>query len=314
MEKKLTSQERANNDLIDFFVRYLQAIAASKTTKRNTLLLLKRLIRYDPLDKTQFELSFKINKNSILRSARFLNIDANVYSCKSTLSYLARLRLFKEIMGEKVKRPLASKALKALEAAQNNPMDLYFGVDIDSNNYLFAFWLVFGGIKRSGTASFWNYDFSGIIDKLLFNLGFKKPTSLRERILNFGIDISNKLFYKLYFLLDNKNDYPANFQRIIKDIDTELCNFKYFYFYSQMYNKEGQCIKEKLFIEFLEDILPSTDKMNELLRKIIFLTDVNVRYEMLHEVINRIYGRISLISFEQSKVATFYLRPINVKK
>ena len=73
------------NQLVDFVKRYNEAVGASKLTQKNMLSIIRELIRYDPLGKTRFEVSFKLQDSRICHVARFLNMDGDVYSCKNQL-------------------------------------------------------------------------------------------------------------------------------------------------------------------------------------------------------------------------------------
>lgn len=296
--------------ILHFFENYTDAIGASKVTQRNTLAIIKNLVRGDPFEKTKFELSFKLKNDTISNRVRFLNIDGGIYSCKSQQFFLARLEIYKEIMKNKIDNSLLPDVIQALTSISKTPMDLYFGADIKDDVFLFAFWLIFGGVKRTGEVNFWPYNFNEIVNNALTKIKFKKSMFLINDILNFGLDIDNKdVFYKLYYLLRDKESSPASFGNLIKRINRILSDFRFFYFFSRMYNKEGKCIKKKLFIEFLEDIYPNSRKINELLGKVLEINHSRFELPKLFRIIKSINGRLSLISFEPYRVLTFYIRP-----
>jgi len=298
--------------ILHFFKKYSKAIDASEITQKNTLSIVKKLIRYDPLDITTFEISFKIKRDNLLNQIRFLNMDGDAYSCKNPLFFLSRLRIYKKIIEGKVNNPLLTDIFKALSWVARTPMDLYFGADIKKDNYLFSFWLIFGGVKRTGEVSFWPYDFNEIVENILKIIKFKPPEFLKKEILNFGVDVDNKnLFYKLYYLIREKSNYAylVDFNKIIRKINRALSDFKYFYFFSQMYNKKGVCFKKKLFLEFLQDIHYESEKINELLTKILKINNSHFELKRLLKIIKLISGRVSLISFEIDGTITFYIRP-----
>jgi hypothetical protein len=298
------------NEILNFFKRYTKSIGASNTTKKNSLMIAGALLRHDPFGKTKFEVSFKIKKHILPRRIRFLNMDGNAYSSKNKLFFLERLEIYKRIMNGKINNSLLPRVIQALTEISKTPMDLYFGADIENNNYLFAFWLIFGGVKKTGEVSFWNYDFDGIVKNALEKMRFKPPRFLRKDILNLGFDIdNNNVFYKLYYLLRDKTEYLSPFTNLMKKINRTLPDFKYFYFFSRMYDEQGRCCKQKLFTEFLEDIYPDTEKTNELLAKVLTLNNNHIELQRLLKIIKLIDGRISLMSFEADGTITFYIRP-----
>lgn len=282
----------------------------SESVKGNAISLFDMLRRYDPLNKTKFEVSFKLINNTVPSQIRFLNMDGNVYSCKSRELFLLRLALYRKIIKNKINNPMMENIFKALENVSKTPMDLYFGVDIKDGYYLFSFWLIFGGVKRTGEVSFWPYKFDEIIDKVLFQIKFKKPRFLRKDILNLGFDVDSKnIFYKLYYLLKDKEENLFPFTNLMKRINRRLSDFKYFYFFSQMYDQKAECIKRKLFLEFLEDIYSDSKRTEEVLKKILEVSNNYFDLRKLFKIIKLINGRISLISFEIDGTLTFYIRP-----
>ena len=223
--------------------------------------------------------------------------------------FLERLKLYQRLMAGKIHNPLLPDLMGALADISQTPMDLYFGADIDQWSFLFAFWLIFGGVKRSGEVSFWRYDFERIIKDTLGKIRFKGPGRIRKDILNLGFDIDDKdIFYKIYFLCREKVLPKSNFTALMKRINRNLAGFKYFYFISQMYDKDGDCVKEKLFTEFLEDIYPGSERSEQLLARVIRISGSGPGPARLPKVIASIGGRISLISFENDATLTFYIR------
>lgn len=299
------------NQLIGFVKRYNEAVGISKLTQKNMLSIIRELIRYDPFGKTRFEVSFKLQDRRIYHDARFLNMDGNAYSCKSQLYFLARLEIYKEIMRKrKSPRSLFDDIIKALEYISKRPMDLYFGADITDDNYLFAFWLIFGGVKRNGKVSFWPYDFEKTISRILTYIKCSPPKIIKGDILNFGFDINNKnVFYKLYYLIKDKDSYFTPFANTMKKINKGLSGYKYFYFSSHMYNKEGKCVKDKIFIEFLEDLRGGNTHTDKVIEQILGINNSRIDSSKISRIIKFIDGRISLISFEVDGTVTFYIRP-----
>lgn len=298
------------NKIIKFFNGYTESLGVSAITQKNTLKIIRALHRYDPWNKTKFEVSFKVRNHTIAEIARFLSMDVGVYSCRSQLSFLARLEIYRNIIEGKLVNPRLPCLIQALAETSKTPMDLYFGADIENNRFLFAFWLIYGGIKRSGKVSFCPFNFNEIIEKVLGKIEFEPPLkSLKNTVINLGFDIDNKdIFYKFYYLLRKDSEYPASFDGLIKRIDKTFVGFSYFSFFSQMYNDKGRCCREKLFIEFLEDISPDSTKNIGLLAKACEMNNNYFELERLERVVKLINGRISLISFEDGGELTFYIR------
>lgn len=293
-----------------FIGKYAEGIGASKITRAKLMALAGRLIREDPLDRIKFEASFKVKGSRMTNYARLLNMDGNSYSCKSPLIFLERLQLYRAIMLDRTKNPFLEETIKALLSVVRTPMDLYFGADIDGSDFIFAFWIIFGGVKRTGEMNFWDYDFEQITRDALKAAGFKPPVFLKKNILNLGFDITAKnIFYKLYYLLSGPGSDLPQFKVTLTQIKGAFTRFKYFSYFSKMYDRRGDCVKEKLFIEFLEDIFPQNPKINELLEKVLKIGKSSFDPDRLFNVCKHAEARISLVSFQTDGTITFYLRP-----
>jgi hypothetical protein len=190
-------------------------------------------------------------------------------------------------------------------------MDLYFGFDVHDNDILFAFWLIFGGVKRTGDVSFWPYNFNSILRNFFNTSKSKMPNILNKEILNFGVDLGKSgLYYKFYYLCREKILTNHDFTELMKSINKSLKDFKYFYFFSEMYDEGGKLVKKKLFIEFLEDIMNDDKKMvNIIVRSLSRINNINFNHSQIKNVLHKCGGRISLISFQLDGTLTFYIRP-----
>jgi len=296
---------------LSFFSRYFKALKFSPATRENTILIVKRLLKYDYLKKTQFEVSFKIKKNKILNSVRFLNMDADVYSCKNKLLFLARLKACLDCVEKQVSQEHLNKAVLSLMNLADSPMDLYFGADVKDEDLVYAFWLIFGGVEKSGKVNFCPYNLNKLVFDILKIIKFKSPGKLKKDILNFGFDIDkNQMYYKLYYLCNRSNIAGSSLKNLSGRVDRRLKGFKYFSFFSEMYNKTGSCIKKKLFVEFLDTITADSKTFNELLMGILLISRSSYSPEKLANIFKGIKGRISLVSFEPDGTLTFYIRPV----
>lgn len=295
-----------------FFNNFMNAVGCSRETKKNGLWLVDTLIKNDPKDLTKFEASFKIKNGKIPRELRFLNFDANAYSSHGTDNFLKRLNLFREIMEEGTKNKQKELLFEALEDSSITPVDLYFGADIKDKNYLFAFWLIFGGVKKDGSVEFCPYNTNKIIKKILKKIGARTP-KLKSDILNFGLDIDNKdLFFKIYWLHNFSKDAvltDETFAPKIKEIRKSLAGWRYFTFISKKYNLEGKCQYKKLFTEFLDPIDTRYEKLEGFLKIILRLADSKSDCQRLLKIIKSTGGKIALVSFELDDTLTFYIRP-----
>ena len=111
--------------------KILKQIRATEKTKENSTELLHILEHFDPNNLTKYEFSFKAKGSRISPELRFLNMDADAYSCKNSKIFLKRLQIFEKILERKCKNKNAKKVIAALEEVSKTPMDLYFGADIE---------------------------------------------------------------------------------------------------------------------------------------------------------------------------------------
>jgi len=94
----------------------------------------------------------------------------------------------------------------------------------------------------------------------------------------------------------------------MKKVNAELSSCDFFYFYSKMYTQAGRCVKQKLFIEFLENLQPRSSKTRDVVNKILAITQNSLSEKKIFKMLAAIDARISLISIEPNNVLTFYLR------
>ncbi|MBF0386578.1 MAG: hypothetical protein HQL20_01825 [Candidatus Omnitrophica bacterium] len=275
-----------------------------------------QLLQYfDPLQKTYFEYSFKVRPSGLDPAVRVLNIDGNGYSNSSPNLFQARLDIFSAILKRFSNNKKAAGIVRALRKAAAFPMDLYFGVDSLAGQPTFAFWLVFGGVKRDGKLNYVRYDVPAIMRELLQAAGMVVPVIGRARVLNFGFDVGpDECFYKLYYLCD-KASVSAGWGAVIGRIKKEMEGVKLFIFRSELFDREGKLRKEKLFVEFLEDIpLSSRAALNELMPGLFAVAGTQGHLPASCRAaamrgLKAIGGRLALASFEQDGTITFYIRP-----
>ena len=297
-------------EITNFFKNYIKALNIPLKTAKNTITIVKALASEDEQQKTKWEVSLKLKKDKIIKTTRFLSMDGQAYSYKSEKLFLERLEIYNKIMDKKINKNFKDKIIACLLEFSKTPMDLYFGADIKNNAYLFSFWLIFGGVKSPTDISFWSYDFNKLIEKSLKTINFKKPKKIRKDILNFGFDVNNKnIFYKIYYLSRKKIILNNVFTNLMSQINKNLINYNYFYFFSELYNKNGNCLKKKAFIEFFDKLYVDRQDFPEFLEKILKIVKSNYKLSKLTKIFQATGGRISLISFELDNTITFYVRP-----
>ncbi len=298
-----------NLEIIKFFKNYIKALNLPSKTAKNTTAIVKTLICEDYQQKIKWEISLKLKKNKIIKTARFLSMDGKAYSYRSEKLFLERLEIYNKIMNKKINKNSKDKIIACLLEFSKTPMDLYFGADIKNNNYLFSFWFIFGGVKSPTDISFCSYNFNKLIKKSLKTINLKKPKKIGKDILNFGFDVNNQnIFYKIYYLSRGKMILNNIFTNLMSQINKKLIDYDYFYFFSELYDKNGKCLKKKAFIEFFDKIYVNRQDFPEFLEKILKITKSDYKLSKLSKTFQTIGGRISLISFELDNTVTFYIR------
>jgi len=295
---------------------FLQVFCISKLTQKNVDLFFNEFVRFDPLKKTQFELSFKVREDILNRGEiRLLNLDINTYSCRSQELYLLRLAAYKKIIYSRTHNPQKEKIFSILESISNMPLDLYAGADIQDDNFLFAFWLILGGVKKDGTISYAKHA-GKIFDKVFSAIGIKPRFAVRSRdILNIGFDIGGKdIFYKIYYFL-NKNTQQFVSEKELektKKISAFLGSGKrHWFFISERYKikkSAEKSIRKKIYLEFLDDILTKDKQTLDLLAGIFKIIGCPYGAADLKKFLGALDARIAIIAFESDGTVTFYIR------
>lgn len=314
LAKKSIEGRRQHQKSFKNILSFLDYLKISFLTKKNVISFFNELAKIDPLGLTHFELSFKANKNIIERGKiRILNLDAKAYSYLNEKNYLQRLDSYFSICKKKISNPVLINLFNALRSVSATPLDVYLGADIKNNDYLLAFWLIFGGVKRNGRINFISNS-DAAISKVFNNLNIKKLFSGNKKILNLGFDIDNKsLFYKIYYFLDknNLNEAGQSGRRKIKEIIDFLGNeHRYWFFISERYKVGAKNMgRKKVYVEFLDDIATGDEKTLPLLRKLLGIMGCNLSFVWLKGILSSIpEGKIVILAFEPDGTTTFYIR------
>ncbi len=306
--------------LYNLFKGYFKIIKASNLTRERTLSLVKLLCNYDPFHKTKFEVSFKLSKNKNYPCARFINLDVAGYARMSSELFVQRLDIYKEIIRRFAPLKTAEGIFKSLAMFSDIPLDIYFGADIQDKYILFNIWLRFGNMRKNGDIQIFA-DGYRVAKQLLKSIGFSvpayiinqklQPSVIHEGELFFiGLDLEkNDLFFKLDYVIKHRERVSGRFASIIKYIDNNLDNLRYVFASVFTFDRRGRCIKEKLCLEFQDNIYIR----RECLKKIAPLFPSLIDYKpenltKLFETANMPEGvRLSVISFELGGSTTFYL-------
>jgi hypothetical protein len=273
---------------------------------------LRQLISLDPFGLTQFELSFKVNKDIEKGKLRILNLDGEAYSYASKESYLKRLNEYYSLVKKHNSNPFLVKLFHSLKSIANNPLDVYIGADIERNKHLFAFWLIFGGVQKNGKINF-NRDCNRMMGQIFDNLKIKPNFKITKDILNLGFDIDDKsFFYKIYYFLnkDNHKFLSKNEKSKISRITDFLGDkYRYWFFISERFKiGKKELNRKKIYLEFLDDIKMEDDKTFDLIRDLFKIINCKYNIERLKSILKNINGKVVIFAFENNGTVTFYLR------
>jgi hypothetical protein len=294
---------------IDFAKRCIGAIDYGDSSILKARKILKALDIIDSKKKTFYEYSFKILGKNLDHSIRFLNMDCYGYAWKDQTSFRKRVNLLNQILEKYCRNVKYRDAMKALESLSSRPMDLYFGFDVTSHEIIFAYWLIIGGVSKSGKISFVSYDKKDVFNRILSAINAKPPRIIDRPILNIGVDITDDdLYYKVYYLCEEKELKGFSFSDIMPQINSAFLGRRFFYFFSEMYDVEGNLIKDKLFIEFLEDISNDEAGIEYICHSISRINKLDIDTSILKNVLSNCGGKVCLISFEEGNTLTFYVR------
>ena len=306
--------------LLDFFKGYFKIIGASGLTRKRTLSLISLLRNCDPYHKTKFEASFKLSKSKACPCARITNLDVAGYARISNKLFALRLNIYKEIIKRFGPVRNIECIFTALAVFLDNPLDIYFGADIQDKLAIFNIWLKFGNMRKNGDIQIFT-DGHKIVKQLLKAIGFSmppymanpklRPPEIRGGELFFaGLDLENKgLLFKLYYIIKKKDIVSARFASIIKYLDSNLSQLRYKCAYVYTFNRRGDCVKEKLCLEFQESIYFRKENLKRIFPLFSAIIDYKPESLMkLFETADMPDGvRLSIISFELDGTPTFYL-------
>lgn len=302
-------QDLVRNNVVSF----VDACETSAQTKTNVLGFLDFLCEIDPQHLTQFELSFKLKQDfQNIHCVRLLNLDSKAYSYKNPQEYQKRLNHYFDFLGPKISNAFKQPLYQALEILVSNPLDLYFGADICEEEYLFAFWMIFGGAQKDGTIRF-DRNSNELVRRMFDSLEIKPSFEINRDIINVGFDIDQShLFYKIYYFLTRKNyqSVSPSERKRVKDIINLLGSRPdYWFFLSERYDTaDNQLVRKKLYLEFLGDHLTTDSQTYVLLKKLFRILGCTFPIARLQQMLERLTARIVILAFEPEGNITFYVR------
>ncbi len=297
-------------------IKFAKKTNVSEKAKNNLLWFFREIIADDSLEKTEFELSFKVKRDILNKGEiRLLNIDAGSYAYSNEANFLKRLLLYKKIVWNKTSCEKKKEIFSALESIAKTPLDLYGGADIDEDTISFAFWLILGGVEKSGKIKFIkNADV--VLGKIFKALQIPPAFEVDAGdVLNVGFDLENKAaFYKIYYILNKKTEKFINKKQrdIVASLGVRLNGLmKHWFFVSERYiidETSDTLGRKKIYLEFLEPVLTSKKTTYKLLEDIFKIVGCPCEMKSLWEYISVLEGKIVIIAFEKDGTVTFYIR------
>jgi hypothetical protein len=259
----------------------------------------------DFLKKTKYEFPVKIRGNEVLPVTSLINIDSNVYSCKSSNFFVARLEIFREIIANLDSRLINNDLFLGLRGISKTPMDIYFGAEVANNDYTFSFCLIFGGADKNGVVNYWPYNFSRIVDTLFKNIHFAKPDKLREKIFHLSLYVNkHDAWYELYY---EQVPFRNAFRDEVNFINRKLKGHDYHFCTSEVFNKAGSCIGKKLFVYLPEGIKVKSKNLEGYLDKFNGFGSNKFDAGKLKRAFNKLEGEVNLIAVEPENTLSFYV-------
>lgn len=296
--------------------KFAKQMGASASTKKNLQWFFENISSSDKLKKTEFELSFKVKDNILNKGeVRLLNIDAGVYSYNNSLSFLERLLFYKKLIWHKNECRRKKDVFKALELAAQTPVDLYGGADFFKEKISFAFWLILGGVEKSGKIKF--IKDSDVLMKNIFSALRIKPSFAVDPsdVLNIGFDLEERdSFYKIYYILNEKTEKFINKNE--QDVVGQLTRFldgkaRHWFFVSERYKIGDENVdpgRKKIYLEFLDPIYTYKDESYVMLEEIFKIIGCPCNKSLLEKYLGSIEGKVIIIAFEDDGTVTFYVR------
>lgn len=286
---------------------YLKAVKCSRLTIDRANAIIRDIVANDPYGLSEFEVSFKVTGSVVGNECRVLSFDNNLYASLNPYIFLERLKIFQGLIKKRLPAKRLKEAMRALGAAAGEHPDLYFGFDARGSEYLFAFWLILGGVKPDGSVKI-KPAARKILGDALDILGLKLKLPKMD-ILNIGLDISkDELFFKVYYLLGKSLLIEPYFKSLIACAALILKDYEYCTFFSERFDLSGKMIFKKLYFEFLQNVSFDDKNLPEFITSLSALGGLTADRDKVLKIIKDIGGRISIIAFGSDNSVTFYIR------
>ncbi len=234
--------------------------------------VIKKLVKGDLANKTEFGFSLKLKKGKIEDTLRLVNYDT--YSKNFENLYTERIELIEGIINSYGKSNVSKLLFHKLRKLNKIKPSLYFGLETKKKKIRFKVYLHFGDINDSKTV---RSAVKSILEQFKINIPLKKEKIV---IMGFDIDQEPKPKYKIYYLthfLEEKCQDKGGPSSLERKIFTFLKPISSHYHFGERYQgnklisrKFGVQLKNGLKKETLEKLLSLSGNTN-CLREILTL-------------------------------------------
>ncbi len=288
-------------DITKTFTYLMDKLDCSDEAKKTTDLIIGRLLKIIPLNKTKFEFSFKIEKDRIGNALRFVNYDN--YSPSFENLYIKKIDFLQDIINLYIKNKKVNTLFKKIKDLKDFRLPLYFGAEIKTKIPRFKIYIHLFERLLINHPQLLRATVNSLFEEL------KITTPLKERdicLIGFDFDHKAELAHKIYYFCDWQ---WKNYTKIYKFLPWEEKAFNLLKPLGINSHIREKYQKNK-FISQKLDIQLKNGLREEILEKLLSLSENTACFNKISSIIKDSRGKIYAVGTEKNAL-TIYIRSQN---
>ncbi len=269
----------------EIFSYLMNELSCNEFTRKVVNSIIKKLIKGDPENKTEFGFSLKLKRGrGIEKALRLENYDT--YSPNFENLYTKRIELMENIVNSYSKSNVSKLLFHKLRKLNKIRPSLYFGLEAKKKKIRFKVYLHFGDIDDSEAV---RSAVKSILGQFKINIPLKK-----KEIAIMGFDIGRELKpkYKIYYLAKSE---PSSLER---EIFTFLKPISSHYHFGERYQGR-KLISRKFGVQLKNELKKET------LKKLLSLNGNIKSFQKVLFLIGRTGGKIHVVDIEKDNLILY---------